>query len=133
MQPALFGGLARLVSGNVPPTAPQRISSQEEAGSAPLPPSSLPCEPEALLPAIIVLEDLEAIAAHREYNLPSTHSWLQTTTIPNSPHPPCSPPGAVGFGGFCTLCVLKGVRRARCPSEGQSCTTSLSSFLFFHI
>ncbi|KAK9864262.1 hypothetical protein WJX84_004729 [Apatococcus fuscideae] len=69
--PALFGGLARLVSGNVPPTAPQRISSQEEAGSAPLPSSSLPCEPEALLPAIIVLEDLEAIAAHREYNLPS--------------------------------------------------------------
>ncbi|KAK9835713.1 hypothetical protein WJX74_006510 [Apatococcus lobatus] len=63
--PGLFGGLARLLSGDV---APVNASSQAEAGSTSLPAYSPACP--HMVPKTTVLDDMDAIAAHRESSVP---------------------------------------------------------------
>lgn len=69
LQPGLFGGLARLLSGDAALIVDP--GSQAEAGSAPLPIYSTPPAEawQPLTPEITVLDDLDAIAAHRESHL----------------------------------------------------------------
>ena len=76
LQPGLFGGLARLLPGDVGP--PVDASSQAEAGSAPLGTRGMPAAEacEHMAPEITVLDDLDAIAAHRETHLSGKLSSL---------------------------------------------------------